>query len=53
MEHHHSHEHIHTITSLNTIFIVCILINLAFVIIEAGVGFFTIHSGCCLMPDII
>ena len=49
MEHHHSHEHIHTITSLNTIFIVCILINLAFVIIEAGVGFF--YNSLGLLSD--
>lgn len=49
MEHHHSHGHVHTITSLNTIFIVCILINLAFVIIEAGVGFF--YNSLGLLSD--
>ena len=39
MEHQHVHSHNHTLTSLNSIFIVCIIINLLFVIIEAGAGF--------------
>ena len=38
MTHHHKHhhEHHHAISSLNSIFIACIVINLAFVFIEAG-----------------
>ena len=39
MAHQHVHSHNHTLTSLNSIFIVCIIINLLFVIIEAGAGF--------------
>ena len=39
MSHSHVHEHSHTLTSLNSKFIVCIIINLLFVIIEAGAGF--------------
>ncbi|MBP3786220.1 MAG: cation transporter [Bacteroidaceae bacterium] len=43
--HHHSHEHHHhhhmeKLQSLNTIFVVCIAVNLLFVVIEAGIGFF-------------
>lgn len=38
-QHVHIHTHNHALTSLNTVFIVCIVINLLFVIIEAGVGF--------------
>lgn len=38
--HAHGHGHDHTSASLNTIFSVCIAINLLFVIIEAGAGFF-------------
>ena len=37
--HVHAHEHNHTLTSLNAVFIVCIAINLLFVLIEAGAGF--------------
>lgn len=36
--HHQHHEHIHQISSLNGIFIVSIVLNMAFVIVEAGVG---------------
>lgn len=39
-QHVHIHTHNHTLTSLSMIFTVCIVINLLFVIIEAGVGFF-------------
>ena len=49
MEQHHSHNHHHEVTSLNTIFILCIVINLAFVIIEAGVGF--IYNSLGLLSD--
>lgn len=38
-QHVHIHTHNHALTSLNTVFIVCIVINLLFVIIEAGMGF--------------
>lgn len=43
-EHHHSHDH-HavTLTSVNTAFVIGIILNLLFVFIEAGVGLF-IHS---------
>ena len=35
----HEHHHHHELTSLNSTYILCIVINLAFVVIEAGVGF--------------
>ena len=35
----HHHEHTHRIESLNGVFIVSIVLNLLFVIVEAGVGF--------------
>ena len=38
-EHHHLHGHHHAPASLSTVFILCIVLNLLFVIIEAGVGF--------------
>ena len=43
MEHNHFHEHSHHLTSLNSVFIICIILNLSFVIVEAGIGF-TFHS---------
>ena len=46
---HHSHEHHHEVTSLNTIFILCIVINLIFVLIEAGAGF--IYNSLGLLSD--
>ena len=51
MTHHHKHhhEHHHAISSLNSIFIACIVINLAFVFIEAGVGF--IYNSLGLLSD--
>ena len=49
MSHSHVHEHNHTLTSLNSIFIVCIIINLLFVIIEAGAGF--IFNSLGLLSD--
>lgn len=49
MEHHHPDSHNHTVTSLNTIFIACILINSIFVIIEAGVGF--LYNSLGLLSD--
>lgn len=36
----HNHQHNHPIQSLNSIFILSILLNAAFVIVEAGVGFY-------------
>lgn len=38
-EHHHLYGHHHAPASLSTVFILCIVLNLLFVIIEAGVGF--------------
>ena len=51
MTHHHKHhhEHHHAISSLNSIFIACIVINLAFVFVEAGVGF--IYNSLGLLSD--
>lgn len=49
MSHQHVHEHNHTLTSLNSIFIVCIIINLLFVVIEAGAGF--IFNSLGLLSD--
>lgn len=42
MEHHHTHhhEHVHQITSLNRIFVAVIVLNLLFVAVEAGIGFY-------------
>lgn len=37
--HHHHHEYVHSLESLNTVFIVAIVLNLSFVAVEAGVGF--------------
>ena len=39
-EHHHEHHHHHTekLTSLNGVFILSIILNLAFVLVETGVG---------------
>ena len=39
MEPHH-HEHNHRITSLNKAFIIGIALNISFVIVEFGVGFY-------------
>lgn len=39
MGHGHNHEHVHRIDSLNGIFIASIVLNLAFVAVEAAVGF--------------
>ena len=39
-EHSHSHGHNHTITSLNKAFIVGIVLNLVFVLVEFGAGFY-------------
>ena len=40
MEHEHSHHHNHTITSLNKAFIIGIVLNLGFVFVEFGAGFY-------------
>ena len=39
MEPHH-HEHNHRVTSLNKAFIIGIVLNISFVIVEFGVGFY-------------
>ncbi len=36
--HHHHHAHVHDVKSLNGIFILSIVLNAAFVVVEAGVG---------------
>lgn len=38
-EHHHHHHHTHEIKQLSSVFVISIALNLAFVAIEAGVGF--------------
>ena len=43
MSHHHDHAASEKLTSLSGIYILTIVLNLAFVIIEAGVGFYA-HS---------
>lgn len=52
MEPHH-HEHNHRITSLNKAFIIGIALNISFVIVEFGVGFYYDSLACFLMPVII
>lgn len=48
--HSHAHAHHHAIESVSTTLIACILLNLLFVIVEAGIGF-TYHSlGCFPTP---
>src|SRR5574344_1409714 len=49
MESEHHHEHIPQINSLNSVFIISIVLNLLFVIIEAGVGLF--ESSLSLLSD--
>lgn len=49
MAHNHSHEHMHVPESLNAIFITCIVINMLFVCIEAGVGLF--YNSLGLLSD--
>ena len=48
MESHH-HEHTHRITSLNKAFIIGIVLNLSFVIVEFGVGFY--YNSLGLLSD--
>lgn len=52
MEPHHHHEHNHQLTSFNKAFIIGITLNIAFVIVEFGVGFIIILWDCFLMPGI-
>src|SRR5574344_1153532 len=49
MESEHHHEHIPQINSLNSVFIISSVLNLLFVIIEAGVGLF--ESSLSLLSD--
>lgn len=37
--HHHHHHHSHTIERLSTIYVIAVVLNLLFVIVEAGAGF--------------
>lgn len=52
MEPHH-HEHNHRVTSLNKAFIIGIVLNISFVIVDSELVFITILWDCSLMPDII
>ena len=49
MESHHHHEHNHRLTSLNKAFIIGITLNIAFVIVEFGVGFY--YNSLGLLSD--
>ena len=49
MEPHHHHEHNHRLTSLNKAFIIGIALNIAFVIVEFGVGFY--YNSLGLLSD--
>ena len=49
MESHHHHEHNHRLTSLNEAFIIGIALNIAFVIVEFGVGFY--YNSLGLLSD--
>lgn len=50
MHHHtHHHHHHHAPASLSVIFIICITLNMAFVLVEAGVGF--IYHSLGLLSD--
>lgn len=48
-EHHGHHHHVHAPQSLNGIFIFSIILNLLFVVVEAGVGFF--ENSLSLLSD--
>ncbi len=49
MHHHTHHHHHHAPASLSAVFIVCITLNMAFVLVEAGVGF--IYHSLGLLSD--
>ncbi len=49
MEPHHHHEHNHQLTSFNKAFIIGITLNIAFVIVEFGVGFY--YNSLGLLSD--
>ncbi|WP_321438656.1 cation diffusion facilitator family transporter [uncultured Bacteroides sp.] len=49
MAHNHEHQHNHTVESLNKAFIIGIALNLSFVIIEFGAGFY--YDSLGLMSD--
>ena len=49
MEPHHHHEHNHQLISLNKAFIIGITLNIAFVIVEVGVGFY--YNSLGLLSD--
>ena len=49
MEPHHHHEHNHQLISLNKAFIIGITLNIAFVIVEFGVGFY--YNSLGLLSD--
>ncbi|MBR1889214.1 MAG: cation transporter [Alloprevotella sp.] len=41
--HHHHHHHVEAPKSLNSVFVLCIVLNVLFVVVETGVGFYS-HS---------
>lgn len=45
MEHSHHHHHEHRLSSLNSVFVFSIILNLAFVAVEAGVGLWSNSLG--------
>lgn len=49
MELHHHHEHNHRLTALNKAFVIGITLNLSFVIVEFGVGFY--YNSLGLLSD--
>ena len=49
MKSHHSHQHSHPVTSLNSIFIICIILNLSFVVVYDGICF--IYHSLGLLSD--
>lgn len=49
MTHNHEHQHNHTVESLNKAFIIGIVLNLSFVLIEFGAGFY--YDSLGLMSD--
>ena len=49
MDPHHHHEHSHRLTSLNKAFIIGIALNITFVIVEFGVGFY--YNSLGLLSD--
>ena len=47
--HEHHHEHVHELTSLNKSFIIGITLNILFVLVEFGIGFYYDSLGLSLI----